>query len=176
MKHRKPVGGNVGLKPKGAELGADDLGEESREVSGLELLKDMLAERRPAAPIMRLMGMTFAEIAGFLDRTENEVLEQIQLLRQTEQWSTRSMSDGVNRPRTSSDARRRTLKLLTAHPNGCTEGLLAAENIPADVLTELVRSGLVVARNETLEEGAGSVVTTRVWITAAGELILAARM
>jgi len=39
------------------------LGAASREISGLELLQDMLAERRPAAPIMSLMGMTFAEIS-----------------------------------------------------------------------------------------------------------------
>jgi uncharacterized protein (TIGR00369 family) len=39
------------------------LGTASREISGLELLQDMLAGRRPAAPIMSLMGMTFAEIS-----------------------------------------------------------------------------------------------------------------
>ena len=39
------------------------LGAASREISGLELLQDMLAERRPAAPIMSLMGMAFAEIS-----------------------------------------------------------------------------------------------------------------
>jgi uncharacterized protein (TIGR00369 family) len=43
--------------------GPASLGAASREISGLELLQDMLAERRPAAPIMSLMGMTFAEIS-----------------------------------------------------------------------------------------------------------------
>jgi hypothetical protein len=37
--------------------------------------------------------------------------------------------------------------VIAAHPEGCTNAFLAAENIPADVLIELVRSGLVVARN-----------------------------
>jgi hypothetical protein len=42
---------------------------------------------------------------------------------------------------------RRALEVIAAHPEGCTNAFLAAENIPADVLIELVRSGLVVARN-----------------------------
>ena len=48
--------------------------------------------------------------------------------------------------------RRRALEFIAAHPDGCTEALLAAENIPADI-----------------------VETTRVWITEAGERLLAAR-
>jgi hypothetical protein len=39
------------------------LGAASREISGLELLQNMLVERRPAAPIMSLMRMAFAEIS-----------------------------------------------------------------------------------------------------------------
>jgi hypothetical protein len=63
--------------------------------------------------------------------------------------------------------RRHEGDLLT--PAGCTEALLAAENIPADILLELVQSGLVIARNERLEDEDGAVETTRVWITEAGE-------
>ncbi len=48
--------------------------------------------------------------------------------------------------------RRRALELIPAHPEGCTEAVLAAENIPADVLIELVQSGLVIARNEYRDE------------------------
>ena len=64
---------------------------------------------------------------------------------------------------------------IAAHPDGCTEALLAAENIPADILIELIQSGLVIARNERLEDEDGAVETTRVWITEAGERLLAAR-
>ena len=71
--------------------------------------------------------------------------------------------------------RRRALEFIAAHPDGCTEALLAAENIPADILIELVQSGLVIARNERLEDEDGAVETTRVWITEAGERLLAAR-
>ena len=68
--------------------------------------------------------------------------------------------------------RRRALEFIAAHPDGCTEALLAAENIPADML---VQSGLVIARNERLEDEDGAVETTRVWITEAGERLLAVR-
>ena len=71
--------------------------------------------------------------------------------------------------------RRRALEFIAAHLDGCTEALLAAENIPADILIELVQSGLVIARNERLEDEDGAVETTRVWITEAGERLLAAR-
>ena len=68
--------------------------------------------------------------------------------------------------------RRRALEFIAAHPDGCTEALLAAENIPADML---VQSGLVIARNERLEDEDGAVETTRVWITEAGERVRSAR-
>jgi hypothetical protein len=35
--------------------------------------------------------------------------------------------------------RRRALEFIAAHLDGCTEALLAAENIPADILIELGR-------------------------------------
>ena len=65
--------------------------------------------------------------------------------------------------------RRRALEFIAAHPDGCTEALLAAENIPADILIELVHSGLVIARNERFDDEDGAVDTTRVWISMAGE-------
>jgi hypothetical protein len=71
--------------------------------------------------------------------------------------------------------RRRALEIIAAHPDGCTEAILVAENIPADLLIELVRGGLVTARSELLEDEDGAVVATTLWITAAGERVLAAR-
>jgi hypothetical protein len=67
--------------------------------------------------------------------------------------------------------RRRALEIIATHP-GCTEALLAGESIPADLLIELVRGGLVAARNERID---GDIEVTRVWITEAGERVLAAR-
>jgi hypothetical protein len=42
--------------------------------------------------------------------------------------------------------RRRALEIIAAHPDGCSEAIVAAQNIPADVLIELVQSGLATAR------------------------------
>jgi hypothetical protein len=78
-------------------------------------------------------------------------------------------------PRRTPDVRRRALKIIAAHPGGCTEAILAAQNIPADVLIGLVSSGLVMARSELLDD-VGAVVATTLWITAAGEWVLAAQM
>ena len=71
--------------------------------------------------------------------------------------------------------RRRALDLITAHPDGCTEAILAAEGIPADVLIELVQSGLAIARNERVGDEDGVIEVTRLWITGAGTGVLAAR-
>jgi hypothetical protein len=75
------------------------------------------------------------------------------------------MGDAMKRPsrKTTSNARLRALEVLAAHPNGCTEAVLAVENIPADVLIELVRSGLAAVRNERLEDEDGVGEVTRVW-------------
>ena len=73
------------------------------------------------------------------------------------------------------NVRHRALELIAAHPDGCTEAILAAESIPADVLIELVQSGLAIARNERVGDEDGIIEVTRLWITAAGELVLAAR-
>jgi hypothetical protein len=60
------------------------------------------------------------------------------------------------RHKRSPSARRRALEVIAAHPEGCTEAVLASENVPADVLIELVQSGLVIARNERLEDEDGA--------------------
>jgi hypothetical protein len=79
------------------------------------------------------------------------------------------------RHKRSPSPRRRALELIAAHPQGCTEAVLAAENVPVDVLIELVQSGLVTAINERLEDEDGAVEVTRVWITEAGKRVFVAR-
>jgi hypothetical protein len=79
------------------------------------------------------------------------------------------------RHKRSPSPRRRALELIAAHPEGCTEAVLAAENIPADVLIELVQSGLVIARNEYRDDEEGAVEVTRMWITDAGKRVFVAR-
>lgn len=44
--------------------------------------------------------------------------------------------------------RRRALQIIAANPDGCTEAMLAALDVPADVLIGLVRGGLVIARRK----------------------------
>ena len=78
-------------------------------------------------------------------------------------------------PRRTPDVRRRALKIIAAHPGGCTEAILAAQNIPADLLTELVRGGLAIARVERIDDEDGVLEVTKLWITAAGDVALAAR-
>jgi hypothetical protein len=65
--------------------------------------------------------------------------------------------------------RNRALEIIAAHPNGCTEAMLAADNIPADVLIELVTSGLVLARVQSVFDEHGFLEVTTLWISEAGE-------
>jgi hypothetical protein len=69
----------------------------------------------------------------------------------------------------------RALEIIAAQPDGCTEAFLAAENIPADILFDLVQSGLAMARVKRVDDRDGVLEVTALWITAAGELALAAR-
>ena len=70
------------------------------------------------------------------------------------------MSFAMKHP-TRKAALRGALEFIAAHPDGCTEAILAAENIPASILIELVRSGFVVARQETFENEDGTTEVTR---------------
>jgi hypothetical protein len=72
--------------------------------------------------------------------------------------------------------RRRALEIIADHPDGCTEAKLAAHDIPADVLIDLVQSGLAIARNERVGDEDGIIEVTRLGITDAGMRVLAARM
>jgi hypothetical protein len=53
--------------------------------------------------------------------------------------------------------------------------MLAAYDIPADVLFDLVWSGLALARNVHLDDEDGAVEITTWWITEAGQRVLVAR-
>jgi hypothetical protein len=68
--------------------------------------------------------------------------------------------------------RRRALEIIAAHPDGCAEAMLAAHDIPANLLIELVQSGLVIARIEHIDEEDGTHEVTRVWITESGKRVL----
>jgi hypothetical protein len=54
-------------------------------------------------------------------------------------------------------ARRRALVLLASCSDGCTEAILAAHNIPAEIVAKLLRKGLAAADR-----------VGRVWITERG--------
>ena len=56
-------------------------------------------------------------------------------------------------------ARRRALVLLASCPDGCTEAILAAHNIPAEIVAKLLRKGLATAAADRVG---------RVWITERG--------
>ena len=72
---------------------------------------------------------------------------------------------------------RRALELIAAHPDGCTEAVLAAETISADVLIEvLCESGLATARIDRIDEQDGVLEVTKLPITEAGMRGRAARM
>ena len=65
------------------------------------------------------------------------------------------MSNGMKRPNREA-ALRGALEFIAAHPDGCTQAVLAAENIPA-------ANGFVVARQEIVENEDGTTEVTRVW-------------
>jgi hypothetical protein len=56
-------------------------------------------------------------------------------------------------------ARRRALVLLASCPDGCTEAIFAAHNIPAEIVAKLLRKGLATAGAERVG---------RLWITERG--------
>jgi hypothetical protein len=56
-------------------------------------------------------------------------------------------------------ARRRALVLLASCPDGCTEAIFAAHNIPAEIVAKLLRKGLATA---------GADRVGRLWITERG--------
>jgi hypothetical protein len=67
--------------------------------------------------------------------------------------------------------RRRALVLLASCPDGCTKAVLAAHNIPDDIVQRLIRSGLAVAYTEVIA-GEHGLENSRVRITEAGKRLL----
>jgi hypothetical protein len=64
--------------------------------------------------------------------------------------------------------RRRALELLAAAPDGCTEALMFANGFTAELLIELVRSGLASAHAERMVVGGKMMEVARVKISEAG--------
>jgi hypothetical protein len=79
------------------------------------------------------------------------------------------MSFAMKHP-TRKAALRGAFEFIAAHPDVCTEAILAAENIPAAILIELVRSGFVVAQTRDLRERRWDNRGDEGWMTKAGEL------
>jgi hypothetical protein len=69
---------------------------------------------------------------------------------------------------------RRLLELLAASEDGATEALVAAHGFAAELVVGLVRAGLATAKAEQTFAARRAVDVTRVRITDAGRLVLAA--
>jgi hypothetical protein len=64
--------------------------------------------------------------------------------------------------------RRRALELLAASPEGCTEALMFANGFTAELLIELVRTGLASAHAERMATDGTMTEVARVKISEAG--------
>ena len=69
--------------------------------------------------------------------------------------------------------RRRALELLASCPEGCTEAILAARDIPVSLIVQLVRAGLATTKAERVVAGKLTIEVARIWITEAGRQALA---
>ena len=69
--------------------------------------------------------------------------------------------------------RRRALELLASCPEGCTEAILAARDIPVSLIVQLVRAGLATTKAERVVAGRLTLEVARIWITEAGRQALA---
>jgi hypothetical protein len=70
---------------------------------------------------------------------------------------------------------RRALKLLADSTEGCTETLLLAHGVAAEIISALVRTGLARATTGTMMAGGRLVDVTRLRITDAGRQAWAVR-
>jgi hypothetical protein len=68
---------------------------------------------------------------------------------------------------------RRALDLLAASPDGCTEAIMLAHGITADVIVDLVHAGLAAATCERVALGPNTIEVVRVRITPEGRRVLA---
>ena len=69
--------------------------------------------------------------------------------------------------------RRRALELLEASIDGCTEAIMLAHGISVELMVELVRAGLAMAKAERVVAAGRTIEVARVRITEAGRLALA---
>ena len=69
--------------------------------------------------------------------------------------------------------RRRALELLASCPDGCTEAILAARDIPVSLIVQLVRAGLATTKAERVVAGRLTIEVTKIWLTEAGRQALA---
>ena len=69
--------------------------------------------------------------------------------------------------------RRRALELLAGSPTGCTEALLFAYGITAEMLVGLIEAGLATATAERVIAGSKPIEVARVRITEEGRQALA---
>jgi uncharacterized metal-binding protein len=70
--------------------------------------------------------------------------------------------------------RRRALALLASCPDGCTEAILAAHNIPAEIVVKLLRQGLAKTQIERVVAAGQTLEVSRLRITERGRMELTA--
>ena len=58
--------------------------------------------------------------------------------------------------------RRRALELLASCPEGCTEAILAARDIPVSLIVQLVRAGLATTKAERVVAGRLTIEVTKI--------------
>ena len=75
--------------------------------------------------------------------------------------------------RSISAEQRRALRLLAGSPLGCTEAILLAHGLKAELLALLVRDGLATTQPGTMRAGGRQIEVVWVMITDAGQRALA---
>ena len=75
--------------------------------------------------------------------------------------------------RSISAEQRRALRLLAGSPLGCTEAILLAHGLEAELLALLVRDGLATTQPGTMRAGRRQIEVVWVMITDAGQRALA---
>jgi hypothetical protein len=66
------------------------------------------------------------------------------------------------------DEQRPALQLLARSPDGCTTSIMMAHGFKPEILADLVRRGLAVAKPKTVRAGETSIEVVWMHITAAG--------
>jgi hypothetical protein len=79
----------------------------------------------------------------------------------------------MNVGRSISAEQRRALRLLAGSPLGCTEAILLAHGLKAELLALLVRDGLATTQPGTMRAGRRQIEVVWVMITDSGQRALA---